>query len=120
MRRFLSAVLVMALGTGVAGSVRAAEDGDVKAILDKAIKALGGEAKLNKIKAATSKGKGKINIGGTENEFSTQTTVQGLDHVRSEFQSEIMGNKFKAVTVVAGDKGWRKFGDDEMELDKDE
>src|SRR5947209_11610923 len=118
MRRFLSAVLVMALGTGVAGSVRAAED-EAKAIVDKAIKALGGEEKLSKVKVATWKGKGKINFGGSDSEFTNQLIVQGLDHSRSEFESEIMGNKFKAVTVLAGDKGWRKVGDMEMELDKD-
>jgi hypothetical protein len=118
MRRFLSAVLLMVLATGVASPVRAADD-DAKTILDKAIKALGGEENLSKVKAATWKGKGKINFGGTENEFTSQTTVQGLDHVRSEFEGEIMGNKFKGVTVLAGTKGWRKFGDMEMELDKD-
>src|SRR5437588_9873091 len=119
MKRFLSAGLVMVLATGFARPVRAADDEDAKAILAKAIKALGGEEKLSKVKAATWKGKGKINLGGSENDFTSQTTVQGLDHVRSEFEGEIMGNKFKGATVLAGDKGWRKFGDMEMELDKD-
>src|SRR5437773_11670323 len=119
MRRFLSAVLVMVFATGVASPVRAADDEDAKAILAKGIKALGGEEKLSKVKAATWKGKGKINFGGAESEFSSQATAQGLDHMRSEFEGEFMGNKIKGVIVFAGDKGWAKGGDMEMELDKD-
>src|SRR5205809_7563527 len=119
MRQFLGAVLVAVLGAGLGTPVRAEDDKGAKAILDKAIKALGGEEKLSKVKAMTWKGKGKINFGGSENEFTSQTTVQGLDHFRSEFEGEFMGNKLKGVTVIAGDKGWRKIGDMEMELDKD-
>jgi hypothetical protein len=95
------------------------DDKDPKAILDKAIKALGGEEKLATIKAATWKSKGTITFGGNANPFTAQATVQGLDNYRSEFEGEFMGNKVKGVSVVAGDKGWRKFGDMNMELEKD-
>src|SRR5262249_37878164 len=70
-------------------------------------------------KAATWKAKGKINFGGNESEFTSQATVQGLDHFRQEFEGEFGGNKIKGITVVNGDKGWRKFGDMNMDLDKD-
>src|SRR5207253_1404299 len=56
---------------------------------------------------------------GNENEFTSHTTVQGLDHYRSEFEGEFGGNKVKGVTVVNGDKGWRKFGDMNRELEAD-
>ena len=49
----------------------------------------------------------------------SEATVQGLDHFRSEFEGEFSGNKVKGVTVLNGDKGWRKFGDMVMELDND-
>src|SRR5947209_8064410 len=116
MKRFLGAVLMTVLGTSLGSPARAEDD---KAIVDKAITALGGEEKLSKVKAATWKGKGKINFMGNESEFTSQMTVQGLDHFRSEIESEFMGNKVKFMTVLAGDKGWRKFGDMEMEIDKD-
>ena len=45
--------------------------------------------------------------------------MQGLDQLRGEFEGDFGGNKFQAVTVLNGDKGWRKFGDMGMELDKD-
>jgi hypothetical protein len=32
---------------------------------------------------------------------------------------EINGNKFKAIAVLNGDKGWRKLGDELIEMDKD-
>jgi hypothetical protein len=118
MKRFLGAVLVMVLGSGLVSHSRADDQG-AQAILDKAIKALGGEEKLSKVEAATWKGKGTITLNGNDNEFTSQATMQGLDHYRSEFEGEFDGNKVKGVTVLNGDKGWRKFGDNGRELDKD-
>src|SRR2546423_1144398 len=109
-----SAVLV--LGSGV---LRAADDKDATAILDKAIKALGGERKLSKVKAVTWKSKGKLTFGDTDNPFTAETTVAGLDHYHADFTGEFGGVAIKGVTVVAGDKGWRKFGDMSTAMDKD-
>jgi len=117
MRHIMGGVLAIGLVAGL-GSFARADDKDVTAVLDKAIKALGGEEKLGKAKTATWKAKGKITFGTDENAFTSQVTVQGLDHLRSEFEGEFMGNKVKGVTVLKGDKGWRKFGDQGMELDK--
>jgi hypothetical protein len=119
MTRFLGAVFVAVLVSGLGSPGRAADDQDVNAVLDKAIKALGGEEKLGQLKAHTWKGKGKITFNGNDNPFTSQATVQGLDHYRAEFEADIMGMQLKGVTVISGDKGWRKFGDMKMELDKD-
>jgi hypothetical protein len=119
MKWLLGAVCVAVLVSGLSSSARADADKDVNAVLDKAIKALGGEEKLSTVKAATWKGKGKITFGGNDNDFTSQTTVEGLDHFRSEFEGEFGGNKVKGVTILNGDKGWRKFGDNKMDLDKD-
>jgi hypothetical protein len=116
MRRCIGTLLATVLVTSLGTPARA---DDANAILDKAIKALGGEEKLAPVKAAAWKGKGKINLGGNESEFTNEMTVQGLDHSRGAFEGDFMGNKVKGVTVMAGDKGWRKFGDMKMELDKD-
>jgi hypothetical protein len=118
MKRFLGALFVTIFVLGL-GSTSRADDADATAILDKAMKALGGADKLSKIEAATWKGKGKITFGDNENEFSGQSTMQGLDHFRSEFEGEFNGNTVKGVTVLNGDKGWRRFGDMPMELDQD-
>ena len=118
MTRLIGAALALALVSGPGGPVRAA-DKDTDAVLDKAIKALGGADNLAKAKAATWKTKGTLTVMGADNPFTTHATVQGLDHFCQEFEGEFGGNKVQAVGVLAGDKGWRKFGDDVMALDKD-
>jgi hypothetical protein len=117
MKRFLVAACVAALAAGLGANARS-DDRDAQAVLDKAMKALGGEDKLAKLQAATWKAKGTISFGGGDNAFTSQVTVQGLDHLRQVFEGEFGGNKIQGVMVLAGDKGWRKFGDMQMELDK--
>jgi hypothetical protein len=119
MTRLIGAVLALALVVGLSGRGWAADASDANAVLDKAIKALGGDEKLSKVKAATWKTKGTITFGGNDNEVTSQWTVQGLDHARQEFEGNFGGNMVKGVTVLAGDKGWRDFGGDRMEMDKD-
>jgi hypothetical protein len=114
MKRFIGALFVTSI---VFSYVRA--DDQATATVDKGIKALGGEEKLSKAKALTWKGKGTINFGGNENGFTNQATHQGLNQYRGEFEGDFMGNKFKGYTVLNDDKGWRRFGEDTMALDKD-
>jgi hypothetical protein len=118
MKWLLGSVLMVALASGLGSPVWGADDKEAQAVLDKGIKALGGADKLG-AKAFTWKVKGKVTINGEDNDFTATSTVQGLDHYRSEFKGEFGGNEVKGVTVLRGDKGWRKFGDNAMELDKD-
>lgn len=99
--------------------VSSARAQDPKVIIDKALKALGGAEKISAAKAMTWKVKGTLTFGEGENEFSASGAAQGLDHYRQEFEGEFGGNKFKAITVIAGDKGWRSFGGMTMELTGD-
>jgi len=92
-----------------------ADDQEAKAILDKAINALGGEEKLGKATSFSWKSKGTVKFNDNENEFNNQVTVQGLDHHRREFGND----QFNGLVVLAGDKGWRKFGDNQTDLDGD-
>jgi hypothetical protein len=108
----------IALAVGMSSPAWAADAKDATAILDSAIKALGGEEKLSKIKAVSWKTKGTLTFSGSDNAISTQSVVQGLDQIRQEFEGDFGGNMIKAVTVVAGEKGKRKFGEDTSELDK--
>jgi hypothetical protein len=118
MRRILNMALAAALMSGLSGLTRA-DDVDAKAVVEKGIKALGGEEKLGKSGSYTQKAKGTITFNGNDNEIKTQATVQGLDHYRAEFEGEFNGDAIKGVTVINGDKGWRKFGDNMMELEPD-
>jgi hypothetical protein len=80
------------------------DEKNVQAILDKAVKALGGEDKLTKIEAAVWKGKGKIIIGDNqEHEFTSQTIAQGFDRFRSEldYPGTCIGNSLSNVTYAS-------------------
>ncbi len=119
MKRLWSLSLVAFILCGLASWTRAGDDKNATAVVDKAIKALGGEKNLSAIKAASWKGKGKISFGGNESNFAQEVTFQGFDHIRQEFEGEFNGEKVKGVTILAGDKGWRKFAGNDLEIDKD-
>jgi hypothetical protein len=118
MKRLIGSVMVLLFVAAPAVVAQArADDKDPMAILDKAIKAVGGEEKLKKAEAISWKSKGTINFGGNENDAETHVIAKGLNHYRRE--TEINGGDRKFVVVLAGDKGWRKFGEEPMEMDGD-
>ncbi len=84
---------------------------DATAVIDKAIKAHGGEEALKKVTAYSITANGAIAFMGTDSMVSTKATSKGLDRSRQEFEGDFGGNKVKGVTVIAGDKGWMTFGD---------
>lgn len=118
MQRIITTVGLMIL-LCCAGSSRAEDKSAAAETVDKAIAAAGGQEKLAAAKAVTWHGKGTLTIQGTDNQFSTHYTAQGLDHFRAEFEGEFNGDTVKGVTVIDGDKGWRKIGDKFQELDKE-
>ena len=88
-------------------------------IVDKAIRAAGGEAKLSTAKVIEWKATGKIFIQDNENHFKSSYVAQGLERFKQDFEGDFNGNTVKGATVLDGDKGWRKFGDMTNEMDKD-
>jgi len=119
MRRLIGAVVTTAFLSGLCGAAMAADAKDAQATLDRAMQALGGKDKLGKIKAVNLKSKGTLTLNGNDNEFTSHVTAEGLDHYRQEFEGQFQGNAVKVVTVLAGEKGWRKVGDNSTELDRD-
>jgi hypothetical protein len=118
MTRWMSAALAAGLVLGL-GRLALADGQDAKAVIDKAVKALGGPEKLGAAKAVRWKTKGKISRNDEESDFSTKVTAEGIDKVRQEFEGEFGGNPVKGVTVIDGDKGWRKFGEETNALEGD-
>jgi hypothetical protein len=116
--RFLIAALATSLVLGF-GRPALANDKEANALIDKAVKALGGAEKLGAAKAVEWKAKGKLRVNNSDNNFTNKMTSQGIDHFRNAFEGEFDGNPIKGVTVVAGDKGWRKIGDDSNKLEDD-
>jgi hypothetical protein len=115
MRRIVC--LAAALAVVTAGAARAEEKkDDAKALIEKAIKAAGGEAKLAKFNAVTFKGKGKFYGMGDGVDYTGEWSVQKPDKMRVEIKS----GDFTFTQVVNGDKVWRKIGDNAEEVtDKD-
>jgi hypothetical protein len=105
MGRAQAVVIVVAVLAATCGPARA-DDPSAKAILDKAIKALGGEAKLAKIDAFS--WKAKVTFGQSGQEMDAEVIFKGLDHMRRAYGVNLV--------VLAGDKGWRKVGDASREL----
>lgn len=116
MNRILWTILVLFTLGGASHAARA-DDQAVKAVLDKAIQALGGEARLAKADTYRRKAKGTVNANGNEGPFAVETTTQGLDHYRADFEAEFNGTPFKVVVVVDGDKAWRKIADNKVGFD---
>jgi hypothetical protein len=96
------------------------DEKEAKAIIDKAITAIGGEEKLSNARIITWKSKVKSTFDGKQGQLSVVTTVRGLDQFRTEIEGESDGLKFAATTVVNGAKGWRRFGDLRSEMDPEE
>jgi hypothetical protein len=118
MRRLWILSFAVSLVLGGAGSARA-DDKELKALIEKAVKAAGGEEKLTKFKAATWKSKGTYHGMGVAIPYTAEWAVQRPGQFRAEITSDVDGNKFTFAIVFNRDKGWRKFGNDTQEMDKD-
>jgi hypothetical protein len=112
MRGCLCGALAFSALLACANLGRADEQAEALKIVDAAIKAAGGEAKLDKLKIASMKGKGTLHEGGQEmGTFTLAGTVQGLDSVRLDFDANIMDRNEKILIVISSDKGWAKHGE---------
>jgi len=112
--------LAVALILTTAAAACADEQADLKALIDKAIKAGGGEANLAKFKSNVFKGKGTFYGIGNGIEFTGEWAMQLPEKMR--VQIETGGDmKFTFIQVVNGDKFWKKLADMTQEVtDKDE
>lgn len=108
----LTASLVFAPATGWAE--------EPKAVIDKAVKAAGGEEKLASFKARTFKGKGKYYGMGEGIDYTGEWAVQHPDKMRMQISISVNGMTFTMVRVLNGDKLWSKMGDEATEAGKDE
>jgi len=102
---------------GVAGVSRAEEQ--AQAIIDKAIKAKGGEEALAKYKAVTSKGKGMFYGMGDGIPFTMETAEQLPHKTKQAVNAEVGGNPFKMTTVINGDQGWVNTNGDTTDMEKE-
>src|SRR5262249_841911 len=97
--------LMLAVGAGSAD-----DQPDAKVLLDKAIKAMGGD-KLAKLSTASVKAKLTGSPGGQEVTVDLDGVWQGMSQYRADADVQEGGKNFKGVLVFNGDKGWIKKRD---------
>lgn len=88
-------------------------DDAAKPVLDRALKALGDEAKLAKFQTGVAKGKVTGEEGGQEMNVTFEASWRGLDRYRIESDIGHGGRNFQAIVVLNGDQAWAKFADKE-------
>jgi hypothetical protein len=103
MLRMLVSLLAVTVLLSLVAVPRAAE-GDLKAILVRAIKVHGGEEALTKYQAARAKNKGKISVQGMEIDFTQEVAYMLPDKLKESLEMEIQNQKVNLVTLVNGDK----------------
>src|SRR5262249_4984947 len=93
----------------VVPAVRAEAD-PAKAILDRAVKALGGEKKLAAAGGLTWKVSGTLEVEGMKVDLSGDWSAQRLDSYRWELQASVMGRAENATAGIAGAKAGVRNG----------
>ncbi|HXG10130.1 MAG TPA: hypothetical protein VNK04_10105 [Gemmataceae bacterium] len=120
MRRLWCASFAIGLVLGAIAPCRADDPAEPRALIEKAIQARGGAAKLNQFKAATWKGAGKFHGLGEAIDLTGEWAVQPPEQSRSRVEFEFNGMKFQRLVVVNGDKGWVKLNDAVQDMDKEQ
>ena len=106
MRMFRLGVYLAGIACLFLTSLRADDTASPKAEIEKAIDAVGGLEKLNKYKAFTAKGTGKLSINGAEISFTFDAANQLPDKARVAIEGDFNGTKFTRIQIRNGDKGW--------------
>jgi hypothetical protein len=113
MRKILGILLAGGLVLTWLGVARSGEGDDARAIVTKAIKAMGGEKSLAKHQTASWTEKGTYYGMGKAVPFTGKYAVQMPDRFRMEIEG--------AFTIVyAGDKGWIQSKSETKEMSKEE
>jgi hypothetical protein len=103
LKHAFAGVVVVALS---AAGGRAEEPAEVKAVIDKAVAAVGGPEKAAKLHAVTKKARGHANADDAKVDLSYDIELQGTDLGRMDLEVTINGNPVKGLVVLNGDKIW--------------
>jgi hypothetical protein len=96
-----------------------ADDAAEKAVVDKALQAMGGREKVAKFQAGTWKAKLEHDEGGRKLMLTSEGTWQGLDKMRLAGEIEVGGQNHRVVIVINGNQGWMKKGDEVQDAPED-
>src|SRR5262245_17068951 len=116
MRRTL---LVAAIALCFVSTARAADDAAAaRAIVDEAIKALGGSDQLAKMKSVGWKSKSKLTLNEDMADLSEDWFAKAGEKYHIDVTATINGNNVSAAVVINSDKGWVKVKDKTNEFPK--
>ncbi len=102
--RSLMFALAAAVVAAAGATAQDAKPADAKAVVEKAIKAHGGAAALDKYPASASKFKGQMTFMGLDFDFTGDMTAQMPDKFKMAIEADVGGQKMAFVQVVNGDK----------------
>jgi hypothetical protein len=108
MRALVCASTLACLQLVCSSAVRAEEKDEAKAVVDKALKAMGGDAKVARFKAGTWKAKMTASEGGNDLAITTEGAWQGLNQYHIDAEATRDGRTFAVTFIINGDKGWIK------------
>lgn len=117
MGRLVFAAAVLLLVDCLAPAGQTDEQAEAKAIIDRGIKVLGGEAKVRKFREGIWKGKAR-HPADASRDFTYEVVIQSLDKNRQD--GEHTSSAQRSITVVNGKRGWIKVGDDTREMNERE
>jgi hypothetical protein len=116
----LAALAAVVIVPSTGARLWADEQTDMRAVVEKAIKAHGGADELAKDQAGTVKMTGKFYGLGEGIPFTLTVYYQHPDKVRTDTEVEVMGQKFTVLQIINGDKGWISVNGMVMEFNKDQ
>jgi hypothetical protein len=106
MRGVRRVVVALALVLGTGAAARADEQAVIQRIVDKAIQAAGGEAKLKKFCSTVWRNHSLVYGRGGVVESSGEYALDTLDHYRSDVTTTDHGQTSRRIIVVNGRKCW--------------
>jgi hypothetical protein len=117
MRKPLRLALALGVLCGAAGPLRADDRDKALALIERAIKAHGGEESLSKAQLSVRSSAGTQTQPGGDVEFTSEVTQALPDRLRVEME---IGKRVKALIVIDGEKGWLlSSGGGSLPLDKE-
>jgi hypothetical protein len=102
-------------------TAQASDKAEARALVEKAIEAMGGKEKLEVDKGVMFKAKGKFyGMGGDGLDYTSDFAIQPPDRMRFRMEFDAGGMKINVAIVFDGKKSWRKVNDMVTELGKDD
>jgi hypothetical protein len=106
-----SVVSIAAIAVVLTAGGVSADGPEARAVIEKAIQAIGGEKRLSALegKVVQTTQKGKLYHLSRGEDFTEKSIVQGLNHFQRQIEGRVGGIPSKIEGGLAGNKAWRKF-----------